>query len=242
HQGLHHNHADAVALGLVHQARQLGLNRDEVEVPREALVEARVLAEVVRAQDYVAVAAVDRVVEAFGQIPRVARHPGEPNLALAARLRDEFVPLGILQPRRIVDRMVEVHVDVIGLQAAQTCFERGHHRTATVVRARDRLRGQEYLVALALERVAYRSFGFAVGVRLGRIKVVDPAIKRVTDQVFFSGGQAAGAERDVRNLETGAAKRRVTANVRRRLDRCAGDAGQRQDRYAHAGKHASFQE
>src|SRR5208337_921887 len=102
---------------------------------------------------------------------------------------------------------------------------------------------QEDLVALAFESVADHSFGFAVSISLGGVEVVDAAIVRVTHQVFVAGGQAARAERDVGNLETGAAKRRVTANARRRsFDRSAGGAGQRQDRDAHAGQHAAFQE
>ena len=138
--------------------------------------------------------------------------------------------------------MVEVHVNVVGLQAAQASFERGHYRSAAVVRARHRLRGQEDLVALALERVADRGLGFAVAVSIGRVEVVDPAIVGVAHEVFLPGSQAARAERDVGNPETGAAKRRVAADARRRFERCARAAGQRQDRYAHAGQHTAFQE
>src|SRR3984957_4828611 len=109
HQGFHYDYADAVLFGFFHDARQLGLARDEVEAPCEALEEARVLSEVVRAQDYVALAAVDRVVEALGEIAGVTRHADETNLSLLPRLRGEFVPLRILEPCRIVDRMIEVH-------------------------------------------------------------------------------------------------------------------------------------
>src|SRR5271154_6729855 len=62
-------------------------------------------------------------------------------------------------------------------------------------------------------------------------------------QVFIARGEAAGAKRDVGNLEAGAPERRVLAHSRsRRFDRSTGGARQRQDRYAHAGQHAAFQE
>ena len=36
----------------------------------------------------------------------------------------ELVPLGVLEPRDIVDRMIEVDVNVVGLEAAQAALER----------------------------------------------------------------------------------------------------------------------
>ncbi len=70
---------------------------------------------------------------------RVARHSGKADLALLLRRIGELVPIGILEPRNVVDRVIEAHIDVVGLEAAQAAFQRLHRRVLPGVRPRQRL-------------------------------------------------------------------------------------------------------
>src|SRR5260221_7885853 len=136
-----------------------------VEAAEESLVKTRVLAEVVGAQDNVEPAGLDRVVEAIGQVAGVARHPGEANLTLPLRRVDELVPLGILKTRHLVDRVIEIHVYMVGLEAAQTAFERLHDLVPLGVGPRGNLRGEKNLVALPLQYVAEHDLRIAAPVQ-----------------------------------------------------------------------------
>ncbi len=97
-------------------------------------------------------------------------------------------------PLDVVHRVVEVNVDVIGLQALQASLQRGHHRVLRVGGAGERLRSQEDLVALALERVADNGLRLAAGVGFGGVEIIDSAIERVPDQVFIADVEHAPAE------------------------------------------------
>ena len=60
------------------------------------------------------------------QAAAVAGHAREAELALPLGERGEFIPLGVLQPRRIVHGVVEVDVDVVRAQPTQAPFELAH--------------------------------------------------------------------------------------------------------------------
>ena len=81
-----------------------------------------------------------------------------------------------------------VQVDVIGAEAAQAVLDLPHDpdaRVPLVVASRTHpavhLRGEDHLVAPALQRAADDLLGLAVGVHVGRVHEVDAAVDRRVD-------------------------------------------------------------
>src|SRR5262249_15624579 len=157
--------------------RQIGLARDHVETAEKALIETRVLTEIVGAQDDVELAHIDRVVEALRQMPGMAGHPGETDLSLLPRLFGKLVPFRVLQPLDVVDRVIEVDIDVVGPEAAEAAFERPHNRATIGVGPRERLGREKNLISFAAERPAERRFRIAAPIRLGGIEIVDSTVE-----------------------------------------------------------------
>ena len=213
HEGLHGDDAHVLGLGFLEDPREIGLARDEVEAARETFVELRVHAEIVRHQQDIHHVPVQRVIQALDEPPGVAGHAREADLALFLRLLHEGVPLGILEPADVVDRMREVHVHVVGLKPLQARFQGAHHRRPALARTGVGLGGDEHLVALAPERVADGDLGIAATIALRGVEVVDAAVQRVQHQVFLAGVEAAGAEGDVGDLESGAAQGDVALHL-----------------------------
>src|SRR5215475_13208234 len=116
----------------------------------------------------------------------MARHSDESNFALFARGRTELLPFLALEAFNIVDRVIEIDVDVVGLQAAQTSLERSHERIARSRWIGDDLRSQINLVALAFERTANRRLRLPIRVVLGAVEVVDPCIVCVKNEGFLA--------------------------------------------------------
>ena len=228
-----------LAFAFCEHPRQIRLPRDEVERARELLVERGILAEVVGHQDHVDRVGVERVVQAGDQASRVAGHAHEPDLALLPGARGELAPLGVLQPLDVVDRVVEVDVDVVGAEAPQALLERAHHRVATVGRARVGLRRDVDAVALAAQRPADRRLRLPAPVAVRGVEVVDAAVEGVADGVLFLRAEPASPERDVGHPQAGAAERRVAAHPD--LAARLGPGPQRQRAQPEAGQRAPLQ-
>ena len=84
--------------------------------------------------------------------------------------------------------MYLIEVDVIGSQTSERVLDRAHDplaRTAAVVglvvHRHEELRGQDDIVAAALERLADDLFGCATGVDVGRVDKVDACVERMVD-------------------------------------------------------------
>jgi hypothetical protein len=131
-QCLHRHHADALLLRLCDHPRKLGLERDHVEAFGQPCVEGGVLAEVEGHQDHVDEVLVERHVEALDQPARVPRHPSETELSLALRALHELEPLGIREPLALVHRMVQIDVDVVGLEPAERAMQALHQDLACI--------------------------------------------------------------------------------------------------------------
>src|SRR6516164_708806 len=117
-------------------------------------------------------------------MPSVARYPSKAYLALLFRGFGEFIPLGILEPSRIIDRVIEIYVDVIRLEATQAALECVHDRVPVGVRPSQSLRGEEYILAVAAQCLAEDGFRLATPIALRRIEIVDPEIDGVPDEIL----------------------------------------------------------
>src|SRR4029077_1540264 len=164
------------------------------------------------------------------------------DLALLPGARRELVPLGILQPRHVVDRVVEIDVNVVGAEPPETAFERAHHRVAAVTRAGVGLVREVDAVALAVYRLPDSRLRVPAVVAVGGVEVVDPAIERVPDGVARAGPQLASAEGDGGYPHAGAAERRIALHRRRAPARRLGRGPERKGAQAEAGEHPLLQQ
>ena len=213
HQGLHRNHPDPFRARPLDGSPDLGLERHEVELGAQLLVEARVLREVVGDEDDVGEIVVERVVEALDEGASMAGHPAKTDLAVADRPVGELRPFGVLQPPHVVDGMVEVDVHVVGTEPPQRAFERGHHLAPRLAAPRLVLRREDVAIAFTLQRFADRFLGPAAAIALGGIEVGDAAARGVANERRI--GRSAGPERDVGDSETGIAQSDMPLNARR---------------------------
>jgi uncharacterized protein (DUF2336 family) len=92
-----------------------------------------------------------------------------------------------------------VQVDVIGAQTPERVLDRAHDPLARaaavvglVVHRHEELRGEDEIVAAALERLADDLFRYATGVDVGRVLEVDARVERLVD---FAGFTVGGSER-----------------------------------------------
>ena len=154
---------------------------------------------------------VDGDVEALREAPAVPGHPGEADLALLLRAARELRPLGVPHHLGIVDRVVEVDVDVVGLQAAQALLEPLEDLFATHRRRRLGLRDEHDLVASAGQCTAEGLLGFTALVCVRGVEVGDAAVERVVDQRLVSA-EAAPTEADVGHLDAARAERRPSSH------------------------------
>ena len=131
------------------------LQGDEMEGVAQAVVEIGVLAEAVGDQHDVDQIVVDRVLEAFGEPAAVSGHAAKADLALLLGALGERPPFRVLQARDVVDRVIEVDVQVVGLQAAQAALERRHHLGLRVARAGLGLGAEDHPVTHAAQALAH---------------------------------------------------------------------------------------
>ena len=127
----------SLALALLERARQLGLQRDEVEGVAQAVVEVRVLAEAVGDQhdvDQVRARSRSRGIRRAGCRGRTCRGSGSCPAALARSVNSHHS--GFCSAPDVVDRVVEVDVEPVGLQAPQAALERRHHLVPRVAARR----------------------------------------------------------------------------------------------------------
>ena len=199
------------------------LQRDEMEGVAQAVVEVGVLAEAVGDQHDVDQIVLDRVVEAFGEPAAVAGHAAKADLALLLGALGELPPFRVLHPPDVVDRMVEVDVEVVGPQAAQAALERRHHLGPRVARAGLGLGAQHDPVAHALQPLADRLLRPAEAIALGGVEEGHAAIERVAHQLGIV--RARRAEPDLGDLEPGAAERDVALDPRGRRRAAAARPG-----------------
>src|SRR5216683_2662049 len=101
-------------------------------------------------------------------MPGVAGHSRKAQFALLSRGFGELVPLGILEPSEIVDGVVEVYVDVVGLEATKAALECLHNRVPAGV---GRSQGLRLTVPI----------GFSC------VEIIDAEIDGVSDQVLIAG-------------------------------------------------------
>src|SRR5262245_36509740 len=138
-------------------------------------------------------------------------HARGTDFPLALGTLGKFVPLRILQPAHVVDRMVEVDIHVIRAQSLQASLQCGHERFFAFGSTGTDLRRDVDLVALAEQGVANGSLRITSGVALCRVEVIDAAIEGVSHEIFFPRTQAASAERDVGHLDPGVAESDIAA-------------------------------
>ena len=93
----------------------------------QASIEVRVLGKIVGTEDDVDEPLVDRVVEAFDEAAAVAGHAAESNLSLAFGAFREFPPFGVLHAFDVVDRVVEVDIEIVRSEALQAALQGLHH-------------------------------------------------------------------------------------------------------------------
>jgi hypothetical protein len=104
---------------------------------------------------------------------------------LALGALGEFVPLGILQPAHVVDRMVEVDVHVIRAQPPQASLQCGHERFFAFGSTGTDLRRDVDLVTLTEQGVANSALRIPSGVALCCIEVINTPIEGVPNEIFF---------------------------------------------------------
>lgn len=126
----------------------------------------------------------------------MARHSSKADFALLLGPCGELKPLVILETRDVIYGMVEVEVDVIGLQAAQASVERSHHVIAEVPWSGLHLGGERDALALSSERSAQDLLGPPTLVALSGVEVAHAAVEGVAHEVFIVG-EAARTETDV---------------------------------------------
>src|ERR1700694_1201800 len=114
-------------------------------------------------------------------MPGVAGHSRKAQLALLLRRFSELVPLGILEPSEIVDGVIEVYVDVVGLEATQAALECLHNRVPAGVGRSQGLRHQEYILAVATQCVSKRGLRLTAPIGFGSVEIIDAAIDGVAD-------------------------------------------------------------
>ncbi len=118
--------------------------------------ELRVLAEAVGDQHHVDQILLDRVVQAFGEPAAVPRHAAKADLALGFGALGERPPLLVFQARDVVHGVIEVDVEVVGLQAAQAALQSRHHVRLRVALARLALGAEHHPITRAAQAFAHR--------------------------------------------------------------------------------------
>ena len=209
------------SLAFVEKARQLGLQGDEMKGVAQAGDELRVLAEAVGDQHHVDQVLLDRVVQAFGEPAAVPRHTTKADLALRLGALGERPPLLVFQARDVVHGVIEVDVQVVGLQAPEAAFQSRHHVGLRVALARLTLGAEHHPITGAAQAFTHCLLRPAEAIALGRVEQGDAAIQRMAHQIGIVG--AGRAEADLGHLESGAPQGDVapdsrTPGVRRRCD------------------------
>ena len=118
--------------------------------------ELRVLAEAVGDQHHVDQVLLDRVVQTFGQPAAVTGHAAKADLALRLGALGERPPLLVLHARDVVHGVIEVDVEVVGLQAAQAAFQSRHHVRLGVALARFALGAEHHPITGAAQAFTHR--------------------------------------------------------------------------------------
>ena len=150
HQSFHRHHANVLGLRLGEQSGQFGLHLNKVERLGQALIKRRVLTKVVGGQNDIHQIVIDGVIQHFRES---ARMPGDAcirNLALLFGTAGKFIPLWIIESGLVVYGVIEVHLNVIGLQACKRCFELMHHGIALGRCAAKLFGGKYHFIALTL--------------------------------------------------------------------------------------------
>src|SRR5437899_12232891 len=106
-------------------------------------------------------------------MPGVTGHSDKAQLALLFRRFSKFVPLGIPEPGEIVNGVIEVYIDVVRLEATQAALECLHNRAPLGVGPSHGLRHQEYMLAVAAQRVSECGLRLAAPIRFGSVEIID---------------------------------------------------------------------
>ena len=156
---------------------------------------------------------IQHVFEAVAQSGRMTGHAYVADFALLLGLVREALPFFAGDPRDIVDGVIHIEIDVVGLERAEAALKNAHLMICVVLGSGPELGGDRGFVALPAEGIADHFFGAAFVVALGRIKVCDALVERVTNEVLFVFVlKREGPEADVGDLEAGFAEDDATLN------------------------------
>ena len=123
--------------------------------------------------------------------------------------------------------MIEIHVYMVGLKAAQTAFERLHDLVPIGVRPAETLEVRKTLSRFPCSTFAEHDLRIATPVRIGDIEVVYPKVRGVPLHVFLTRREPVRSERDVGNSHPGASERGVALDSAPRWNRGVRSTSQR---------------
>ena len=146
-------------------------------------IEIRILAEAVGAEDDVHEVVVDGVIEASGKPAAMTGHAAKADFSLFPRALGKKRPGFVLHAVDAVHGVIEVDVEIVGLQAFQTAFQRRHHLGFAIGCAGFGLGIQDISIPRnALQPLSHRFLGPAEAITFRRVEEGDATIEGMADQ------------------------------------------------------------